>query len=320
MRRIGKLLLIVMAVVLAALIVIPFLIPVPPLEGTKSPQELADADSQFIEINGIDVHYKLAGEGDRAFVLLHGFAASTFSWREIMEPLGQHGTVIAFDRPAFGLTERPMEWEGDSPYSYQAQVELTIDLMDAMEMDQAVLIGNSAGGRVAMLTALKYPERVEGLILIDPAIYEDPHQRGLINGLLRTPQMRRLGPLITRRIQAWGLEFAESSWHDPSLITDEIWAGYTLPTQAENWDRALWEYMIASNPIDVSGRLAEFDLPVLVITGNDDRIVPTEESVRAAGEITGAELVIIENCGHVPHEECPDAVMDAIRAFLDGLE
>jgi pimeloyl-ACP methyl ester carboxylesterase len=61
-------------------------------------------------------------------------------------------------------------------------------------------------------------------------------------------------------------------------------------------------------------------LPVLVITGDDDRIVPTADSVRLAGELPNAELVVIPGCGHIPQEECPQAVLDAIQTFLDGLE
>ena len=114
--------LILVGALLALLIIGPFLIPVPPLEGTVPPQQLADPDSRFIEINGLAVHYKQLGQGQPTFILLHGFGASLFSWREVMAPLADMGTVVAFDRPAFGLTARPMpgEWESDSPYSAAA--------------------------------------------------------------------------------------------------------------------------------------------------------------------------------------------------------
>ena len=88
-----------------------------------------------------------------------------------MEPFSQLGTVIAFDRPAFGLTERPLEWEGQNPYSPEAQVELVIGLLDHFGVDQAILVGNSAGGTIAMQAALTYPERVSALVLVDPAVY-----------------------------------------------------------------------------------------------------------------------------------------------------
>ena len=104
--------------VLALIVLIgPFLIPVPPLENTVPVEQLVDTDSKFVEVNGVNVHYKTWGEGEPTFILLHGFGASVFSWREVVEPLAQFGTVIAYDRPAFGLTERLLQWEGESPYS-----------------------------------------------------------------------------------------------------------------------------------------------------------------------------------------------------------
>ena len=132
------------------LLVVPYLIPEPPLENTVPPEELADLDSRFIEVNGLRVHYKNYGQGEPVFILLHGFGASLFSWREITDPLSQYGTVIAYDRPAFGLTERPLAWDGENPYNPQAQVELVIGLMDQLNIEKAILVGNSAGGTISI--------------------------------------------------------------------------------------------------------------------------------------------------------------------------
>jgi pimeloyl-ACP methyl ester carboxylesterase len=314
-----RILLALVIVLLAALLVGPFLVPVPPLEGLVPPRQLADPDSRFIQVNGIEVHYKIAGSGEPALILLHGFGASEFTWRETAAPLAELGAVIRYDRPAFGLTERPLEWSGPNPYSTDFQVDLVIGLMDALGVPRAVLVGNSAGGTVAMLAALRYPERVQGLILASPAVYAGGGSPAYTRWLFQTPQMDRLGPLVARNIQNWGRDFAASAWHDPSRITAEIWAGYTRPLQAENWDRALWNLTRASRPSGLDQRLAELDLPILVITGDDDRIVPTEQSIRLAGELPAADLVVIPSCGHVPQEECPQPFLQASREFLARL-
>lgn len=322
MRRVFKILLISLGVTLVVVLVGPFLVPVPPLEGAVPPEQLADPDSRFITVNGVQVHYKTLGQGRPTLVLLHGFAASLFSWREVMGPLAETGTVIAFDRPAFGLTGRPMpgEWRGASPYSREFQAELTVGLMDALGVDEAVLVGNSAGGAVAVLTALRYLEGVRALVLVDAAIYHQGERfPSWLRPILRTPQMRRLGPLSVRPIRDWGMDLGRSAWHDPSQITPEIWEGYTKPLQAENWDRALWEFMIASQGPSLPDRLDEVTVPALVITGDDDRIVPAELSVRLADELPDAELVVIPNCGHVPHEECPEPFLRAVSGFLKRL-
>ncbi|MGD8626771.1 MAG: alpha/beta hydrolase [Anaerolineae bacterium] len=322
MKKLGRILLIVLAVLLLLVAVGPFLVPVPPLEDTVPPRELAGPDSRFVLVDGLEVHYELAGQGEPALLLLHGFAASTFSWREVIDPLAETATVVAFDRPAFGLTQRPLpgQWQGQNPYTAEAQAGLTVGLMDELGLDRAVLIGNSAGGSVALLTALRYPERVQALVLVDAAVYGGGSRfPAWLKPLLRTPQARRLGPLAVRAIQDWGLDFGRSAWHDPSRITPEIWEGYTRPLQAQDWDRALWELTVAGHDLGLDERLDEVGVPVLVITGDDDRIVPTELSVRLAGELPGAELVVIPDCGHVPHEECPAPFLEAVRAFLADL-
>ncbi|MCX7839758.1 MAG: alpha/beta hydrolase [Anaerolineae bacterium] len=321
LKRVLKIVLIVLGVLLVLVIIVPLLIPIPPLEDTVPPEKLADPDSRFIVVNGIKVHYKMLGQGEPKFVLMHGFAASVFSWREVMRPFAERGTVMAYDRPAFGLTARPMpgEWSGTNPYSIDAQVDLAIGMMDTLGMPRAILVGNSAGGTVAALTALRHPTRVRALILVSPAIFIGGGSAPWYQPLMTTPQGRRIGQLVARQIRNWGIEFAKSAWHDPSKLTPEIWEGYAKPLRAENWDRALWEFTAASRPTDLRQRLSELTMPTLVITGDDDRIVPTEQSVRLARQLPNAQLVVIPSCGHIPQEECPEAFMRAVNEFLNRL-
>lgn len=316
MKTLMRILLTVLGLFLVVLFVAPFLVPIPALEGTQPPEALADSDSLFIPINGLKVHVKVQGEGVPVFVLLHGFGASLYSWQAVMPALAQYGQVIAFDRPAFGLTERPLQWQGRNPYSPEAQVDLVIGLLDHFGVEKAILVGNSAGGTIAMQTALAHPKRVAALILVDAAVYTGGGAPAWLRPLFATPQMRRLGPLFARQIQTQGMELLRSAWHDPSRISSETIALYQKPLRAENWDKALWELTLASRQSDLPTRLSEFQMPCLVISGNDDRIVPTAESVRLAQELPNARLALIENAGHLPHEEKPEAFMEAVAEFL----
>jgi len=318
-HRFFRIIALVLGILLLLLLVGPFLVPVPPLEGTKPIEELADPDSRFVEINDLSVHYKTTGQGEPVFVLLHGFGASLYSWNAVMGPLGDLGTVIAYDRPAFGLTERPLEWEGESPYSPQAQVDLLLGLLDHFGVERAILVGNSAGGTVAMNFTLQHPDRVQALILVDPAVYGGGGAPRGIRWLLRTPQMRHLGPLIARQIQSRGPQLIELAWYDPKRIPAETLALYKKPLQVQNWDQALWELTVASQESNLSDRLDEFTLPTLVITGEADKIVPTEQSIRLAGELPNAQLVVIPQASHLPHEEQPAAFLEAVKSFVRSL-
>jgi pimeloyl-ACP methyl ester carboxylesterase len=309
---------ITLATLLVLLLVGPFLIAVPAAPGTVPPEQLADLDSQFIQVEGLSIHLKTMGGGQPVFILLHGFGASLFSWHEVMEPFSRHGLVIAYDRPAFGLTERPVNWTGLDPYSPEANLLLLASLMDHYHIQQAILVGNSAGGTLAMQFALKYPERVQALILVDPAV-DGGGVPPWVRLLGATPQMRHLGPLLVRSIQRNGLDIVRRAWYDPSRITQVTWDGYTKPLKADNWDRALWNFTMSSREPGLLDRLTEFNLPIMVITGEDDRIVPTAGSIDLAGNIPGAKLAVIPQAGHVPHEEQPAAFMQAVESFLQDL-
>ncbi|MDO8964566.1 MAG: alpha/beta hydrolase, partial [Coriobacteriia bacterium] len=292
---------IVLVTIVAALIVVPLVWPVPPLTDTVDPHTLADADSRFTTIGGISVHYKMwgmpsqiasssatTGSVDTAIVLLHGFGASTFSWHTVAGALSERLPVVAFDRPAFGLTERPMTWSGPDPYAPEAQADLTVKLMDRLGIRRAVLIGHSAGGTVAALVAARYPDRVAAVILEDPAVFNGGPP-AFLAPVFRTPQFRRIGPLLSRSLAGQaGTDFIKSAWHDPSRITAETYEGYRTPLRTTDWDEALWLLTIAPRPSDVPGVVRTIRAPVLFMTGDDDRIVPPADTRRAADLVEGS--------------------------------
>lgn len=309
-----------LAVGLVALMLVPSLVPIPDLQGTVPPASLADPDSRFADLNGLMVHFKAAGEGDPAILLLHGFGSSLFSWREVLAPLSQAARVVAYDRPAFGLTERPVpgSWDGESPYGAAAQVDLLLALMDAQAIDRAVLIGNSAGAAVAVRTALEHPDRVRALVLISPAVL-DRAGSPLPAWIYRLPPVDHIGPLLARAFIGRGRTLIDLAWHDPGRISQQVRQEYEKPLQAYHWDVALWELMRTSQPLGLESRLSELGVPTLVLSGASDRIVPLADSQYVADQIPGATMVVLPECGHLPQEECPQDLLREVRRFLDGL-
>ena len=298
----------------------PFLVPVPDLPGLVTEQSLAGQDSKFIEVNEVTLHYKEAGGSERTFILLHWFGASLFSWREVMDDFSRHGRVIAYDRPAFGLTERPMPeaWQ-ENPYGMKFNIELLRSFMDLLEIEQAVLVGNSAGGGVSVAFALEYPERVEALLLVDPGVGggRGPQFPEWALPLMWTPQMRHLGPLLVRDIAETGNDTILRAWSDPSRVTPEILDGYRKPLQVENWDRALYELTFAPAYPEIRLQLPNLTVPVFIIGGEEDRLIRPRYFEAISKEIPGARLSLLPNCGHVPHEECPKEFMAEVEEMLN---
>ncbi len=310
-------------VALLAALVVPLLWPVPPLPDAVEAAELAGPESRFVEVEGITYHYRLEGDDPCAVLFLHGFGASLFSWRESVADASARCTAVAFDRPAFGLTERPLdgEWEGPNPYSPTTQADHAIALMDALGIERAVLVGHSAGGAIAVIAAARHPERVRGLVLEAPAVLSSGGTPRLVRPLLATPQARRVGPLVLRRTLGGtrGEELVRAAWADPDAVSAETIEGYRRPLQVRDWDRALWELVIAPRPDDPAELLSGVECPVLVIAGTEDRAVPFEDSARVA-ELLDARLATFEGVGHIPHEEAPERFASELYRFLDDLD
>ena len=309
---------IVLGMLLLLLLIVPFLVPIPPLTDTVSARTLASKPSQFTILPfpgtaGLEIHYWDAGSGEPTFLLLHGFASNLYTWDEVFPYFAEQGRVVSYDRPAFGLSARPLpgDWQKQNPYAREAAVFQAITLLDELGINQVVLVGNSAGGALAMQIAAAHPERVDGLILAAPAVYTGNGTPPFVQFLAKTPQIQRLGPLLSRYIAT--IEFS-----------DKLMPGQqqqaALGTKVERWDEALWEFTAASSQIDLPGQFDQLTMPILVIAGNEDNIVPTEESIQLAGELPDAELVVIPACGHTPQQECETAFLDAVNNWLVTLE
>lgn len=325
MKRLGRWLGRGLLILVAVLLVGPLLIPMSVVDGgTLDIRDLTAADSRFVNVLGYDLHYKEMGQGERVLILMNGFGGNLTTWRKVMAPLAEYGRVIAFDRIGTGLSDYPMfgEWTGKSPYANSMQPEFVVGLMDALQIEQAILVGNSQGGTIAVQTALAYPERVQALILADPGIYTTGGFPPSLSWLYATPQMRRLGPLASRQFlgEANADELVKLAWHDPSKLTAPERAEAAQYGRLRNRFRALWEYTVAGEALDLASQVGRISMPTLIIAGDDDRIIPTEEHARLAKEIPNADYFLIAQCGHVPQEEQPEEFLRAVDQFLNNLK
>jgi pimeloyl-ACP methyl ester carboxylesterase len=312
---------VLLLVLVAAIAGGPLLVPPSTAPDTLPARALADEDSRFARFGGVEVHHKVAGDADDpTVVLLHHFYGSVASWRHVQPRLAEDHQVAAFDRPAFGLTERPPRsaWPaGRNPYTRAASVDITLDLLDDLGADQAVLVGSSAGGTSALETYARAPGRVRALVLLSPAITGDVGPPDALRTVMRTPQLRRLGPRLVRRFAGEvTTDRVTGSWADPSLVTPDDVDAYARPLRVEGWDRGFWELFAAESPPQLASLLPRIEVPTLVVSGDRDPVIEARVNRRTAAAIPGAEYVEIDGCGHTPHEECPDALVEVVSDFL----
>ncbi len=320
-----KVSLVIIALLLALFLVVPLIVPISAPPGVKPLAAVAGPSADYLTVKGVDLYLErqpyqptgdpgaTTGQPPATFVLLHDYAFNSYTYAKFAPLLAQHGAVVAYDRPGFGLSERPMPPDyanGFNPYTPQAQVDLLVALLDSLGVQRAVLVANGLGANVALNTAQEHPERVEALVLL-AAAGQTSGGRSAPAWLLASPQMRRLGPVFLRQLAgAPGEQLFENAWADPEAITPEDRAAHQRTTSVEDWDRAMWEISLAAN----AGKavdLASVTAPTLVVAGEDDNTLPVSEPERLANELPDAQLAVMPACGHLPQLECPEE-LDAL--------
>jgi len=265
--------------------------------------------SSTIDANGLSFPIVDVGSGPPV-LLLHGFPDSRFLWRHQIGPLTDAGfRVIAPDLRGFGLSDKPITPDA---YSLEAYLGDLAALLDALELDRVALGGQSMGGGVSLHYALRNPERVSHLVLINPTGLAPV---GFVSGMRLVPQqfVSALGPVLAPRflvriIVKW------IAYGDPSLVTERTIDEYWAPTQQPGFVRAgrasLSEFSWEAVPEDV---LRSMTVPAVVILGLQDRLI--RDAASPARIIPGGEVHTLRG-GHCVHEERPEDVYGLIGDFL----
>ncbi len=302
-------------IVLVVLLALPYLIPLP--QGTD-PTTLADPDGTFVSVDGLRTYLLARGPQDGPVVLLlHGFGGSTFSWRENLDTLAEAGyRAIAFDRPGFGLSDKPLEHD----YSHPAQADFTAHLLDALRVERATLVGHSAGGSVATHFALRHPERLERLVIVDGAVLSGGGPEW-VGAVLYFPPLARwfqVGAnwLLTRERF---VDILRSAYADPEFVTPAVAEGYARVLQTPAWAAGLAGMVRAagSNRVDPA-QVATIQTQTLLAWGELDTWVPLAQGQQLLDLLPNAILRTYPQAGHLPMEEAAGAFNRDVLAFLSA--
>jgi pimeloyl-ACP methyl ester carboxylesterase len=256
--------------------------------------------------------------GERFIVLLHGFGASTFSWRTVTNELSKLGHVYAYDRPGFGFTPLAERTKQQDPYSLASQVDLLGQIIERKAKGRAVIVvGHSAGALVATEFVLRNPSVVSALILESPAVWRTPPVPDWLGKALRSPRLEKRGERLLEGFSQSGMKILTSSFFDRAKLTDAVIDGYKSPMQNIDWKVALWRFMTASQKNEIRSNLWRLELPTLVITGDHDRIVKVEDTFKVAERISGHSIYLVPNTGHLAHEEDPQDFLRVTKRFIE---
>jgi pimeloyl-ACP methyl ester carboxylesterase len=279
-----------------------------PLDG----QARAAASGQFIELADGFTNYELAGpDVAQVVVLVHGFSVPYYIWDPTFAALTAAGLrVLRYDLFGRGFSDRPKVIYNVDLFDRQL-----LGLLDALGMHSPIdLVGLSMGGAIAVHFADRHPERLRKLVLIDPAGL--PMPRPAVAKLIQAPV---LGDLL---MSLFGDRFLLSSqgqdFRNPDRLV-EFQAKYRVQLQYAGFTQAALS-TIRHGPVydetAVFQRVGALPLPILLIWGREDRTVPFEISDKARQALPNAEFQVIEEAGHIPHYEKPEAVNPIMLDFL----
>ena len=250
-----------------------------------------------VEVGGLSIAYSKLGDGDETVLLVHGFGGDKNSWLFVQEPLSEGRTVYAIDLPGHGTSTKDV---GDGTVDTLAGTVL--GFMDAVGVTEAHLVGHSLGGAVVTAVAANHADRVRSLTLVAPAGFGTEVDAAFIRGFGSAASRRELKPQV------------EKLFADPGQVNRQLVDDLLKYKRLDGVDRALAtlaETLLDGDQqgIDATGWLAGVKVPVVVVWGQDDRVLP---AANAAAVSDGVTVQLVAGAGHMVHMESPPAVVTAV--------
>jgi len=263
----------------------------------QAPQE------RSVTVFGAKINYIEAGDPAKPkVILLHGLGGSIANWSLNTAPIAQSYHVIALDQVGFGKSDKPA-----LKYRLGTYADFLDKFMAELKIEKASLVGNSMGGWVAGLMAIKYPNRVEKIVLADAA--------GIVPTNFSEAQVYQLNNSTRDEIRAnMKLIFANPMFQNNEAIVDQF-----MTSRVTAGDGGTINSLIESikrREDLLNDRLAEIKKPTLIIWGKQDGLLPVADAYTFNKGIAGSELVIFDQCGHVPQFEKAGDFNKAVLAFL----
>lgn len=288
------------------------------VEWEKDRETVFHADySRFAEVDGVRVHYQEAGRSEAPpMILIHGFASSNLVWSKVLLELADAGfRVIAPDLLGYGYSGKPRTLD----YTIGSQAGMVVSLLNQLGIERAVVVGSSYGGAVAATIALDNPALVEKLILVG-AVTNNAPTRYLLMRLFSSPIIGDiLSPLLvgSRRLLRRRMKrvYDRHAW----VLDERRVNARHLPLQTRGTHRAIIRTVRRWDAERVSRDARLMTMPTLVLWGDKDREVPLVDGEGLQEKLPNSRLVVFHECGHLPHEEYPEAFTKVVTEFLrDG--
>jgi pimeloyl-ACP methyl ester carboxylesterase len=271
----------------------------------------ANQYSKFIEIDGMNVHYRDQGKGE-TIILLHGTGASLHTWDKWTDKLKNSYRVIRLDLPAYGLTGPHPE----NKYSISEYSEFLNSFVNQLKLNDFILSGNSLGGSISWYYASVYPEKVQLLTLLSPGGFlNNDNESPLVIKLARAPVINKILRYVTPRF--FIKNTLEEVYYDENKLTDLKIDTYRDMILREN-NRKSFISRSLLKPKDHTNRLKLISAPTQIIWGNEDAWIPVSNSKFFKDAIANVRIDIMQETGHIPMEERPLESLGLLLNFINS--
>ena len=266
-------------------------------------------NSEFVEVDGLRLHYRTHGEGDPV-LLLHGWPTSSYLWRHVMEPMNGN-RVIALDLPGFGQSDKPL----DASYSFRFYEKLLNNLLEVLGIERIGLAVHDLGGPVGLYWACRNPERLSRLALLNTIVY--PQMSWAVVAFVTACKAPILRTFMSSPA---GLHFAMRYGVTRSLDKEVIRA-VQEPFKSQDARRALLKAGGSLHPkgfVTIAKRLPDLEIPVRIIYGERDRILPdvAKTMARVKKDLPQAEITSFNDCGHFLQEQRGEEIGRLLNEFF----
>lgn len=269
---------------------------------------------KIARFNKIDTFVVDRGKGEN-IIFLNGILAWSFTWRKLLDLMYESYHLYALDYSGTGFSEK--EKDKNSVEAFTEQVAF---FMEHFKLEKAVIVGNSLGGEVALNFAIKYPEKVRALVLIDTAGYQKNKEitKGLVS-LSRFKLTEHMLSIINSEVTAKKL--IEGVIYDETIIDSDMIKGYFKPLKMDGALEAFFDLVKSLDTYEFYyEEVKTIKKSTLIIWGENDKIIPVEDAYRLHRDMENSKLVIFEKCGHAPQEEIPEKVAEVIDEFLKKIK
>jgi pimeloyl-ACP methyl ester carboxylesterase len=282
----------------------------PDISVSELKKTYANQHSQFIEIEGMNVHYRDEGKG-QAIVLLHGTGASLHTWDKWTAELKKSYRVIRLDLPAYGLTGPHPE----NKYSLPDYSNFLNSFVDSIGVDNFILSGNSLGGAIAWYYTTEYQNKVKLLSLLDPGgFYNKEKQSPLVFRLARAPGINKILRYVTPRF--FIKNTLKEVYYDKTKLTDKKIDTYRDLILREN-NRESFINRTNSSPVDYTQRLKSIVIPTQILWGNEDEWISVDNAKLFSEALPNNRVDIMKETGHLPMEERPYESLELLLNFIN---